>query len=446
MPELEYRSLAYTGPKSGKRIEFTFDGALNYSRTHNLGRFQFAGTDGEHYQDRSLTDGDFQFLILLDNQDDERELTALLDEKVTDGNPGTLEHPIPSKGTFPVVVSTYSVGQHIIKGAGRIAITVTFFRQIPSLIGGDPVESNNPASAAATYQKIQELNTEQATTAAESVQVKTGSGFAALVESVIQTANDAKDKLGAIAAKVDEINVAFTNAYAEIISGADELARAPFTLTRKIQNLIQLPMLAVDSVTDRIAAYTDYVNETLGITETEDSLITSGSEAGANILTAKSSAALAAISAINYSAVSGQSVALDEIKNGDPITETGYLSRPQIIETIKSVQNTALETTIILSQFAEDFGATLFFNQYFDYSILNKTLITSTVRNLNNRIFSAVQERRIINDREIQPIRKCAELYNSVEISTVQFFCNSNKLHGDEIYLIPKGRELVYYG
>ena len=445
MALLEYRPLAYKSP-SGERFEFTYDGKLEYGTTHNLGKFQFAGTDENHYQDRSISSKPFDFVLLLDNQEDEKTVTKLLDEKTNQDNPGFLEHPIPNLGTFPVVVSTYAVSQHETKGAGRISITVSFFRNIPSLIGGDPVESNNPASATATFKKIDQLNEEQAIIAAESVNLETGSAFAAFVESSVKTVQDAKDFLGGIAARVDEINILFTNTYAEIISEVDELARAPFTLTRKIQTLVQLPMLAIDSVTDRIAALDDYIKETLGITESENTEIQNGSASGANILTAKSSAVLAAISAINYSAVSGQSASLDEIKNGDPIITNGYLSRPQIIETIGSVQDIALNTTEILSQFAEDFGAELFFNQFFDYSILNKSLITSTVRNLNNRVYSAVQEKRFINRTERHPIKICAELYKSVELSTVEFFCTSNNLHGDEIYLVPTGKELVWYG
>lgn len=445
MPQFDYRPLAYTSPKTETRLEFTFDGALSDGETHNLGEFQFAGQDGKYYQDRSITTDDYPFLILLKSQDDLREVRKIFSEKVTQGKPGTLEHPDPTIGTFPVVISSTRVTQNIIKGSGKIEVAVTFLRQIPDLLGGDPVESNNPASANATKGKIDQLNIDQATDAANQVQLDTGAGFAAFVESATQTVLDVKDKLGAIAAKVDEINQLFNETFATIINEMDTLARAPFTLARQIQNLIQLPMLAVDSVTDRIAAFKDYVDETLNLSETELAEITGGTAAGANILTAKSVAALAAISGINYSAVSGVSVNLDQIKSGAALQETGYLSRNQILETIESVQNIALSTTEILSELAANYGATLFFSQYFDYSVLNKSLISSTVRNLNSRIFNAVSENIITTEKGNHPIVLCYELYKSTELSIIEFFLNSNDLHDSEIYWIEKGKEIVYY-
>ena len=109
------------------------------------------------------------------------------------------------------------------------------------------------------------------------------------------------------------------------------------------------------------------------------------------------------------------------------------------------LQNTALDTTDVLSQAAADFGSDIFLSQYFDYSILNKYLVSSAVKNLATRIFNATQENIYINDRDINMIPLCAKLYGSVNIDTVTFFKESNNLHGDDLFLIPKGREIKYY-
>lgn len=444
MPEFTYRPLAFTTP-SGLRLEFDFDGAMEDGITHNLGEFQFAGTDEKYFQDRSISSDSFPFTILLNDQDALRIVRAAFNEKVSQGTPAILEHPDPTIGSFPAVVSSYSVSQNSVKGIGVIRVQVIFFRQIPSLIGGDPSESNNPASAAATKKRIDELNEDQAVDMSESVDLSTGRGFAALVESTTDAVQAAQDALGAIAAKSDEINILFTNAAAEILSTADELARAPFDLARQVQNLIQLPMLAVDSVLDRTAAYQEYISEVLTFSESETAEFTAGSPAGANIISMAGLASIAAISAINYSAVSGKSVSIGEIISGADIEDVGYLSRPQVIETIQTVEETARSTTETLSQLAADFGASTFFGQYFDYSVLNKALITATVRNLNQRIFSTNQEIIFVTEFEENIVPLCARLYKSVEVNTVQFLAVSNKLHGDEIYLVPKNKEIVYY-
>ena len=445
MPDFTYRPLAFISPISKQRFEFTYDGALSDGVTHNLGEFQFSGVDEKYFQDRSQSSDSYGFTLLLNSQDDLRTLRSILNEKISQNNPGTLEHPDPTLGTFPVVTSSYKVIQNSNKKIGVISVAVVFFRTIPNLLGGDPSASNNPASASATLQAIDELNVDQANEFADSVDDSTGQGFAAIVEGATSAAQNAQEFLGDIAAKVDEINILFTTGVAEILSTADELARAPFDLARQVQNLIQLPMLAIDSATDRIAAYQDYVNETLSFSETEENEFTSGSPAGKSNLSVAGMAALAAISAINYSAVSTKSVTLDEIKSGQVLTEAGYLSRPQIIETIQSVLNSAKSSTELLSEKAEGFGAVTFFKQYFDFSILNKNIVAATVRNLNQRIFNTRSEVVIVTEKEESPIPICGRVYGSIENNTVEFFMESNKLRGDEIYLVPKGKEIVYY-
>lgn len=464
-----YRSLAFTSPK-GTRIEFTYDGVITDGVTHNLGEFQFSGVDGNYYQDRSLTTDPYPFTLLFNNQEDLKTARELLSEKKTDSNVAMLEHPDPTlpSSTFPVVVSSFKPSQNSVKKIGVIAMTVIFFKTIKNLLGGDPVDVNNPSSGFATITSIEELNIQQATDFADSVNLETGSGFASLVEKTRSVVTDLQDGMGFIAAQVDSVNLLFTTGIAEILSNVDELARFPFDLARQIQNLTQLPMLAIQDATSRISAYTDYVNSVLGFSADDNTEFESGSPSGINLLSVAGMASLAAISAINYSAVSTPSVTLDEIISGEveqpeagtvsgstttttSLTESGtvitagYLSRPQIIETIQSVLKSAVETTEILSEKAAEFGASTFFTQYFDYSILNKNLIASTVGNLNKRIFNTTREIIFITDIELTPTQHCAILYKSVELNTILFFNSSNNLHGDEITIVPKGREVIYY-
>lgn len=438
---ITYRPLAYTSP-SGVRIAFDYDGALSDGITHNLGEFKFTGVDGTYYQDRALTVNEFSFLISISDQTALRQIRDVLSEKIQPGITGTLEHPDPTIGNIPVVVSAFSVSQNSVKGKGKIDITVAFLKTIVTLIAGDPSTAD---TASNIYNNIDDLNESQANDAADAVDTETGSGFAAFVNASTTTVTNARDILGKIAAKTDAINILFTNSVADLLSNIDSLAREPFTLARKIQNLIQLPMLAVDSATDRIAAYQDYVNETLSVTDNENTEIENGSATGKNILTAKTVASLAAISALNYSAVSTSSITVNQIITGEEFTESGYLYRNQIIEAIKALQDTSRLLIETLSALAANYGETSFFKQYFDYSVLSKYLLSISIRNLNNRIFSAALEITIYTEKEAHPIVFCTEIYKSAELNTIQFFCQSNNLHGEELYLIPKGRMMVYY-
>ncbi|MHA1379299.1 MAG: hypothetical protein ACTSRG_13025 [Candidatus Helarchaeota archaeon] len=442
---IEYNPLAYTSPETKTKVEFIYDGSLQDEMAHSLGQFSFAGVDGEHYQDRSRNTGSYTFLIKLKDEDSLRLARLLFNEKTSSSSTGILDHPDPTLGSFPVVVSSFKVSQNSVKGQGVINVEVSFFKTIPDLLAGDSFAQENPASAQSILAAIAALNESQANDLNNSVDLSTGAGFAAFIQSTISIVNSGKDSLENIANKLDEISIAFTDTYLDIINNVETYATTPFELARKIQNFLQLPMLATQSVEDRSAAYNTFLNgnETFSIETISE--INSGSPSGKTILSNRSLASLAAISALNYTSVSGESVSIDRVKAGEFFEDTGYLSRQEIIDQINFIQSRALITTQLYSLLAKNFGANIFFSQYFDYSILNKALVSIAVKNLNNRIFSTIAEQSIELSKDTTPIVLCSELYQSVELSTIQFLLDSNNLRGDNIFLIPKGTEIKYY-
>lgn len=442
---INYNPLAFVSPETGTRLEFIYSGTIQDSTTHNLGEFSFSGADGKHYQDKSIATGQYQFTLLLKDADSLRELRAAFLEKASPDSTGTLEHPDSTIGSFPAVVSSFSVSQNVIKGLGVISVQVSFFKTIPDLLSGNAFAQENPASAQSTLSAINDLNGSQATDLANSVDLSTGAGFAAFVQSTIAIVENGKSALDAIALQIDEISIAFTDAYLDILNNVETYATTPFELARKIQNFLQLPMFATDSVRDRTAAYQELLDENEDFSTETLSEISAGSPAGKTILANRAVASLASISAINYSSVSGQSVSIDRVKAGEPFEDTGYISRQEIADAVNLVQGTALNTTDIFSLLASQFGADIFFNQYFDYSILNKAIVAGVVRNLNNRIFSSVVEQSVEISRDASPVELCSELYSSVEISAIQFLLESNDLHGDSVFLVPKGTTIKYY-
>jgi hypothetical protein len=340
---------------------------------------------------------------------------------------------------------------------GVCKISVVFFKQLPNLLAGDPAEATNPASAAASYEEAARQNAAQAQAfleaiAADPLAVVTetgvsvqGQGFTNLVAGIRNVAEKTREKLGAIASKVDAVNIAFTNTYASILSNAESLARSPVDLARQMQNLVQLPMLAVDSVKDRVSAYKDYVDSVLGFSSDDEVNIEAGNSTGRAALSVASISSLAAVSAMMYSVSTGESVTISQIRSGEAASVEGYLSRLDIISAINEVQNLAKTVSEKLSHYSALFGADMFFNQYFDYSILNKKMVAATVRNLNKRIFSAAAERMYVTEKDINIVPLTAKLYNSVNINTIQFLIDSNNLHGDMLYLVPRGTEILYY-
>lgn len=441
---IDYRPLAYTAP-SGDRLEFLYDGTIEDGKTHNLGEFTFSGSDEKYFQDRSLTSNAYPFNILVRDQSVLRTIRKALNEKIKDGKTGILEHPDPTIGTFPVVVSDYTVSQNSVKGKGIIRIAITFYKTITNLLGGDITESLNPSTAKGALVAIDELNINQANDFADSVNTDYGDGAAALSNSITKSIDNINTYLNDLISLSDDLYNIYINELSEITNTIDDLVNSPGDLAQRMQNLIQMAMVATDDATTRISAYSNLLTDTLNFSEEDEKEFTNGTAAGKNILSTSGLVSLAVISAINYSAVSTKSVTIDDILSGNEAPDAGYLSRNQVLETLNSVQNLAFTTTETLSEKAANFGAVTFFDQYFDYSILNKNLIAQTIKNLNKRIFDTTKEVKITTDIELTPIQHCANLYNSVELSTIEFFIDSNMLHGDEIFLVPKGREILYY-
>ena len=442
---INYNPLAYTSPETKIRYEFIFNGSIQDELAHNLGEFSFAGKDGKHYQDRSQSTGIYSFVLKLKDEETLRLIRAMFTEKSSSSSVGILEHPDPTLGSFPAVVSSFKVSHNSVKGQGVINVEVSFFKTIPDLLAGDSFSQENPASAQSALAAIAALNESQSNDLDKSVDLSTGAGFAAFVQSTLEIVNNGKDSLDAIANQLDAISIAFTDAYLDIINNVETYAKTPFELARKIQNFLQLPMLASESVTNRSAAFNDFLGKNEDFSTETLAEISAGSPAGKTILSNRSLASLAAVSALNYTAISGQSVSIDKVKAGEPFADTGYLSRQEIVDTINFIQDTAFNTTNLFSLLAKNFGAIIFFSQYFDYSILNKALLSATIKNLNNRIFSTVVEQSIETSRDINPIELCSDLYQSVELSTIQFLLESNNLCGDKIYIVPKGTEIKYY-
>jgi hypothetical protein len=444
MPNFEYRNLAYTTP-GGKRFEFTYNGDLSDGKTHNLAEFTFSGVDEKYFQDRTISSDEFPFTLSITDQALLQEIREAFDEKIEPGKTGTLEHPDPTIGNFPAVIASAKFVQNAVKGIGVATVSVIFYRTIPNLLAGDASEAEGSASISSTYSAIEEISDNEAESFGDTVTTKTGQGAKALIANARNALNRAKSAFSSIAAKVDRVNILFTNTYATALSDIDALARSPVDLARKIQTLIQLPMMASESVKERYTAYQNYVNETFNLSEDDQKNIEAGNEPGKNTLSVVSLAATAALQSVAFSVTTGTSMTRQDITAGKSIQEFGYLSRMDIISAISQLQELSDLVTETLSGYAESFGDVLFFDQFFDYSILNKKLIARAIKNLNARLFNANAEKIYVTEKETNIICLSAKLYNSVDVNTLQFLADTNDIHGDELYLVRSGREIKYY-
>ena len=466
-----YNELIWTSPE-GNEFTFVYDGTISDGITHNLSEFTFANTDDTYFQDRTISHDDYGFSLYITDQDTLTDLRAAFEEKVTPGKTGTLQHPDPSIGTFNCVVSSVKFDQNSVKGMGVCTISVVFHKQIKNLLGGDTSESATPASASAVYDAVSSANETQAEALSDSITTDSTAGNTTLINTATSYVSKINDKLASLSSKVDAVNVLFTNTYSSVVNNITDVVDDALKTAQQIQTLIQLPMLATESVKDRISAYKklcdsilgtslssstdDDTSTTNGLTSADETNINNGNAEGKNTIAMAGMVSLAAISAVCYSAATGESITDAEIVSGT-ITDTDnkYLSRTEIAKTILDIQNMAQTVTETLSEWAQNFGSAapelsgestlLFFDQYFDYSILNKSLIAGTVKNLNNRLLNASSEKIYVTERAINIVPLCYKIYGTINVNTIKFLITSNELHGNSLYLVPKGTEIKYY-
>lgn len=463
-----YNDLIWTSP-SGTTITFVYDGSMSDGVTHNLAEFTFANKDDKYFQDRTISHDDYAFTLFVTDQTVLQQIRNAFDEKVTTDNVGKLQHPDPTIGTFNCVVQSVKYVQNAVKGSGVCTISVVFRKQIKNLLSGD---SSDSSSAESVYNSVSSLNELQAEAAADSITTDSAAGNTSLINSVSSYVSRIKSTLSAISAETDEANILFTNGYAEVLENIDDIVSDTELMIEQIQNLIQLPAVASDSWKNRLSSYkklVDYVlgtslsgtsddgtTQTNGFSDSDELNMSKGNAEGRNILVMAGVVSLACVSAVCYSAGTTETITESEIKGTEIIDTTDkFLSRSDIAKAIVEIQNFAQTVTEELSAKAESFGedaatlndnsTLLFFDQYFDYSVINKQVVADTIKNLNSRLVNAQSEKTYVTEEDMNIVKLCYKIYGTVNNNTIQFLIASNNLHGDKIYLVPSNTEIKYY-
>lgn len=436
---IEYRPLAFVSPL-GNRTEFVYDGQISDSIAHMTSSFKFAGVNGSYRQDKSIDSGDYPFTIILTGDDRVEQLISIrndFNELGSDDSYAQLQHPDPSLGTFDCVVLGYSVSHNVVRNINVITITVTFARTIPKLTdGGIDFSAQDIFSQNLS---IFEQYAQQFSNYVSTVD----SAVSALAEDTINKINIATSVFSTITTSVDSVAIAFQDQAAQILSNIDAFVRAPQELAVAMQNLLTLPVLFSDNLLERVNAFNSMIIASITFTTDQLSEIHSASAIGRNYLANSVMVSNAAISGLMQVYSQTESTTLDELKRG---TASGFSTRAEIQTAINNIVSKIEIASIELSELSTNYSNINFFKQFFDTSLLIKPLQNSVIENLQNRFTLLPVGRGAVLPYDEHPVVLCAMIYNSVELDVLQFFYNSNNIHGDEYYLLRKGRPLIWYG
>jgi hypothetical protein len=430
----------YTAP-SGDSITFDYDGAISDTVKHSISTFNFADVNGSYTQDRSIDSGEYTFNVFLTGDDRVERLIyvrSLLNELGTDDSYGQLEHPDPSIGTFNCVVSNYSVSHNVVKNINIIMISITFLRTILNLQDG-----GIDFSAQDIYSKSLSIFEQFSQDFKSAIDVKNGNAISALISDTVNTVNEITSVFSSVTTAIDELSIAFSDSAAEILSSIDSLARAPETLAASMQNLLTLPVIFSDDLISRVNSFGKIIDKALTFTEEKNKEISEGSIVGKVYLANAVMIANASLTGLLQVYSIAKSTNLEEIKSG---RSTGFSSRQQIMHAIKNILESVESISVVMSEKAKGFSNINFFKQYFDYTLVVKPIVKSTVVNLQNRLSLLPIGRGAVLPYDESPVVLCSLIYNTVDLEVLQFFYDSNNIHGDEMYLLKKGRSIIWYG
>ena len=406
------RAAAYTSP-SGSRYTFLYDD-VHKEFDRKTSSYNFADADGTYVQDLGRTGRrlPMRFIFSGENYDVDANNFELA---LAESGVAILEHPM--YGTINVVpFGSVKRTDRLKSGSNQANIDVVLWETIGVIY---PTPQGDAAAAVA------EAITDFGSIGADSF--KNAMSLGSIVEQalaknpVAQGLQAFKSGLQKVADAQADTQRALDAVFNSINDSLDTLIGDPLTLAFQTSIMIGTPARSLALITDKLKAYADLARSIFGKKDAvrEPSLDTS-SENNYNIdyLFATNAVVGMALSSINnqFETKTGALSAADEILT--------------VFNELKDWQDANLESLEVI-----DTGET--------YQALQKVvaLVSGFLVEIS---FTLLQEKRIVLDRDRGLVELVGELYGEVD-PKLDFFINSNNLTGDEIFELPRGREIVYY-
>jgi hypothetical protein len=254
-----------------------------------------------------------------------------------------------------------------------------------------------------------------------------------LAQAIINTAEKVKAAaikvLQPLAALNTDILIQFDNIIEDLERNLEDGDVDNLELAGQIQNMIQLPVLATNNITERLDTYSDFV----------DALV--------EILPVNNDSTPVAI---NITLVIELSIVSVLVSMAQTVT-TGLLqTRLKTLETANLLIDKLAEYTEILDDRQTVFNNNRIDRQYFSqlqsYASAVK-MISAAVNYLLLVVFDLRIEKKFVLNGPRAPIEIVITEYGSLGANdeNLDLFIESNSLKGNDILLLPAGKEVVVY-
>jgi hypothetical protein len=217
----------------------------------------------------------------------------------------------------------------------------------------------------------------------------------------------------------------------------NETILRPLALAGNLQALVETPLLAINDVRTRLAAYADLATEMSGIRPNDDGSQTNSR--GRNTALVQQIAMTSTITANakivgrTLPAVSGITTRAQAVQAADDIA----VQLDAIVTNLDQSQALFEDKPIDEQHFSQE-------QSHYDTMLLT----TQAMEFMLISSFDLRIERRFTLDRRRAPVEIAIVEYQGPgeHDENIDLFIESNELHGEDILTLPSGREVVIYG
>jgi len=389
------------------------------SMDKKLGLFEFPKVKGTKVQDLDIGSARYPLTIFFDGENNDQEADRFF-KACSERGVWNVIHPV--KGSLDLQLISVKENIEPVESGNVTQFDMEWIEplkdsEVPSLfqqrstIDSQIDELNSTSSDQIDSNVLQE-------TAAQT------SSFEATVDAVVKAVEK-------FLAPVYELQAEINSQVLSIKRGINSLLSAPVldivSIAGQIQALVQLPALAIADVNSRIEAYQGFISAALDFSpdtaETKDR----------NIVAVQELALTSALASISF------------------VSSTGELdSRLQAIELINLNTELFKDITDTLDATQDLFKDEIIDDQYFSQSESYSDtllLISQTIAYLLRSAFDLSIEKRFILEKMRAPIEITISEYGDLGEDDINFdlFITSNGLKGNDILILPEGREVLVY-
>ena len=334
---------------------------------------------------------------------------------------GTLTHPL--YGDINVaVVGKITKEDNLLTGIGSSIITVTFYESIKKAY---PAISIDARSSILEKQAL--LNNAAAEQVSTTINLTNQADAASWKTNLQNAIKQTKKRVGtiidgtqAISSEISIVQRSVESNIEAIAGGAIDAVGQLLTIGKQVQIFIQLPARLKISIVDRANAFIDNLNSLLGLSSKPD-LVTNTNKNNFANADLQATATIAALAEAT-------------------ITDTEFTTQQQAIEYIDILLNQT--ENYIAWRETQYTNLALADDDYQTYQQLQE-LINLTAGYLLDLSFTLKQQKTFVCNKDYSVVELASILYSSTEFE--QQIITDNKLIGDDLFFVNKGKEVIYY-